>query len=62
LANSELSGKRAAPQGLAAAAAEKGDTDEVQSRLKKAGKWALGVATTIGTAVAAGAIKAAIGA
>jgi hypothetical protein len=47
--------------GLAAAAAHRGDGDEVQSRLKAAGRWALGVATGIGTGVAAGAIKAALG-
>jgi hypothetical protein len=47
--------------GLAVAAAERGDGDEVQSRLKNAGKWALGVATSIGTGVAAGAIRSALG-
>lgn len=42
-------------------AAEKGSDTETHSYLKQAGKWALGVATTIGTTVAAGAIKSALG-
>ena len=42
-----------------AAAAEK--PEEARSALKKAGTWAFGVATSIGVAFAAGAIKAATG-
>jgi hypothetical protein len=42
-------------------AAEIGSDEESQSYLKQAGKWALAVATTIGTTVAAGAIKSALG-
>jgi hypothetical protein len=43
-------------------AAEAGDKDTTLGSLRKASKWALGVATTIGTTVAAAVIKAAIGA
>lgn len=42
-------------------AAEDGSDKDVQSHLKQAGRWALGVATTIGTTVAAGAIRSALG-
>ena len=42
-------------------AAAKGDGPKVLEHLAKAGKWALGVATAIGTAVAGAAIKSAIG-
>ncbi|WP_435120275.1 hypothetical protein [Amycolatopsis thermoflava] len=47
--------------GAAAEAAERGDGPETLSRLQRAGKWALGAATAIGTGVAAAAIKVAIG-
>lgn len=42
-------------------AAENGDGPGALEHLAGAGKWALGIATTIGTAVAAAAIKAAMG-
>jgi len=45
----------------AQAAAVEGDGPGVMRHLKQAGKWALDGATAIGTAVAAAAIKAAIG-
>jgi hypothetical protein len=41
--------------------ARNGDADGVRSSLASAGKWALGVATAIGTALAAAAIKSAAG-
>lgn len=47
--------------GAAAEAAEHGDGPEALSRLRRAGQWALGAATAIGTGVAAAAIKVAIG-
>jgi hypothetical protein len=47
--------------GQAMIAAERGDEEKASSHLKLAGQWALGVATTIGTTVAAGAIKSALG-
>ena len=42
-------------------AAEKGDGPGALQFLTRAGKWALGVATTIGTPLAAAALKAALG-
>ncbi|TCM35130.1 hypothetical protein EV648_12523 [Kribbella sp. VKM Ac-2568] len=42
-------------------AAAAGDTATVERHLAKAGKWALSTATAIGVALAAAAIKAAIG-
>lgn len=42
-------------------AAEAGDTDSVRAGLAKATKWALGVASTIGTSVAAAVITAVLG-
>ena len=47
--------------GAAAEAAEQGDGPEALGRLQRAGKWALDAATAIGTAVAAAAIKVAVG-
>jgi len=45
----------------AAADAKEGKIAGAVSKLAAAGKWALGVATSIGTTVAAGAIKHAMG-
>lgn len=42
-------------------AAGKEDESSVLDHLAKAGKWALGIATTIGATVAAAAIRSAIG-
>ncbi|WP_255378668.1 ATP-binding protein [Mycobacterium sp. E3339] len=42
-------------------AAASGDAEATKSRLKKAGEWTLGVATTIGAGLAVAAIKASIG-
>jgi hypothetical protein len=47
--------------GNAISAAEEGDTTRALGHLKSAGKWALTIATSIGAAVAAAAIKAALG-
>lgn len=47
--------------GDAISSAEEGDTPRTLEHLKIAGKWALAVATSIGTGVAAAAIKAALG-
>lgn len=47
--------------GQAIVAAEKNDSSSVGRHLKAAGRWALGIATTIGTGVALAAIKAAAG-
>lgn len=47
--------------GAAASAAEEGDGPRALSHLARVGKWALAAATTIGTTVAAAAIKAATG-
>jgi hypothetical protein len=47
--------------GAAAQAAERGDGPEALSRLQRAGQWALGAATAIGTSVAAQALRAALG-
>lgn len=47
--------------GKALEAAEKRDASSVGRHLEAAGKWALGVATTIGTGVAVAAMKAAAG-
>jgi len=47
--------------GAAASAAEGGDGPKALGHLAKVGKWALGAATAIGTAVAAAAIRAATG-
>lgn len=43
-------------------AASKGDGPKVMEHLARAGRWALSIATAIGTTVAAAAIKTAIGA
>jgi hypothetical protein len=45
----------------AATAAKQGDKSSILSNLKKAGSWALEVATKIGETVAADALKEAIG-
>lgn len=42
-------------------AAEKGDGPGAMAHLARAGKWVLGIATSIGTTVAAAAIKSALG-
>ena len=42
-------------------AVKAGDADSTRSHLAKAGRWALATASAIGTAVAAGAIKSALG-
>jgi hypothetical protein len=47
--------------GAAAAAAEKGDRAKALEHLSRAGKWAWSAATMIGTALAAAALKAAMG-
>jgi len=47
--------------GNAISATDEGDEEKVGSALKRAGKWALGLATAIGAGVAAGAIKTALG-
>lgn len=47
--------------GAAASAAEAGDGPGVMTHLSKVGKWALGAATSIGTALATAAIKHATG-
>jgi len=47
--------------GQAIAAAEDGDSSNLFKHLKSAGKWAIAVATSIGAAVAAGAIKSTLG-
>jgi hypothetical protein len=47
--------------GAAAAEAEQGNGPATLRRLKAAGQWALSAATTIGTTVAAAAIRAALG-
>lgn len=47
--------------GAAASAAERGDGPGALHRLKGAGNWALNAATSIGTTVAAAAIRAALG-
>jgi len=45
----------------AAVAADQGADDTARSHLARAGEWALTIATSIGTTVAAGAIKSALG-
>lgn len=45
----------------AAVTADSKDMEATAGHLRRAGRWALGAATTIGTAVAAAAIKAAVG-
>jgi hypothetical protein len=45
----------------AISAAEKGETSELLNYLKSPGKWALGLATSIGAGVAADAIKSSLG-
>jgi hypothetical protein len=47
--------------GDAIASIEEGDTPRMLGHLRSAGKWAFGIATAIGTGVAAAAIKAALG-
>jgi hypothetical protein len=46
---------------LASKAAKDGDGAAVETHLRKAGRWALSVATTIGAALAAAALKGALG-
>ncbi|WP_157517530.1 hypothetical protein [Micromonospora rifamycinica] len=47
--------------GQAISAAEKGEDRELFRHLKSSGQWALGLATSIGAGVAAGAIKSSLG-
>jgi hypothetical protein len=47
--------------GDAISSAEEGDTPQTLEHLRRAGKWALAIATSIGTGVAAAAIKTALG-
>ncbi len=65
----EMRSQSAAPQhdmataevAAAQVAAQEGDGPRVAQHLAKAGSWALGVATAIGTTVASAALKAALG-
>jgi uncharacterized protein (DUF1501 family) len=47
--------------GQAISSAEEGDSSKMFEHLKSAGKWAMGLATSIGAGVAAGAIKLTLG-